>query len=227
MTGVAFIAKVFNASYTDIAKRLGLTTSTVADWASGRRPVPADKRVMLTKLFRIDEEYFTKKELTEVEKIRIEIDYLQRVSKRDSFELEQTFKDDQGMEHQAYCWYNPYEGDLRFKYHQLECEELFQKIKSIIHQKEDEWQINHRSNLHLQLLRRVARLLEQDRTHDDEQKKATKETAKQRMEISQRVEALEIMVDFVSGGQPLAFGEENEFKKRLFALLLEFEIISL
>ncbi|WP_127490462.1 helix-turn-helix domain-containing protein [Paenibacillus ehimensis] len=61
MTGFEFIAKVFKASYTDIAKRLDLTTSTVADWASGRRPIPKDKLPLVSKLFRIDEEYFRRR----------------------------------------------------------------------------------------------------------------------------------------------------------------------
>lgn len=226
MTGIAFIAKVFNASYTDIAKKLGLTTSTVADWASGRRPIPADKRAMLTKLFRIDEEFFTKKELTEVEKIKIEIDYLERVSKRDSFEIEQTILDDRGNEHQTYSWHNPYEGDLRYKYHQLACEELFQKVRGILNQDEEEWLTHPRTSLHFQLLERVTRLLNQDRIHHEIQEEVNDKAAERRKRISLKVDALDIMADLLSGGQLLAFGEENEFKKRLFALLGEFGIIS-
>ncbi|NQX64616.1 helix-turn-helix domain-containing protein [Paenibacillus alba] len=62
MTGFEFIAKAFKVSYTDIAKRLNMTPSAIADWASGRRPIPNDKLPLVSKLFRIDEEYFKKKE---------------------------------------------------------------------------------------------------------------------------------------------------------------------
>lgn len=227
MTGFAFIASVFKASYTDIAKKLGLTTSTVADWASGRRPIPSDKLDVLTKLFRIDQEFFCKKELTEVEKIKIEINYLERVSKRDSFELEETITDDDGIQHQVYTWHNPYEGDLRYKYQELACEELLQRISGILYLDEYLELQTYRSKNHYHLLRYTADLLEQDGTVEgnEEFEEVTDEEVERQKKISKKVNALGIMLQFLNGGNLLAFGQNDTFSEALFYLLREHEII--
>jgi transcriptional regulator with XRE-family HTH domain len=223
MTGIAFIANVFKASYTDIAKKLGLTTSTVADWASGRRPIPSEKLSLLSKLFRIDEEYFRKKELSDVEKIKVEINYLERIAKRDSFTLEETVTDFEGVEHQVYTWHNPYDGDLRFKYEALAREELLQRIRGILHHDEYYELVTYRSKNHYHIYRQTSDLLELDGGELDEE--ISKEETEERKKVSLKENALGSMLQFLNGGHLLDFGENDAFHEALFHLLREHQII--
>lgn len=227
MTGFEFIAKAFKASYTDIAKRLDLTTSTVADWASGRRPIPKDKLPFVSKLFRIDEEYFQKKELTEVEKIKIEINYLERASKRDTHEVEHTITDDDGNVHEAYFWYNPHEGELRYKYEELACEELVLKLKGIlIHDFYLDMQY-YRTTNHFEIVRKLADLLDQDEGEEgiEEYEEITEEEALRQKKVSIKVDALRSMLHFLNGGELLDFGNIDPFDQELFDLLRKYGVI--
>jgi transcriptional regulator with XRE-family HTH domain len=227
MTGFEFIAKAFKASYTDIAKRLNITTSTVADWASGRRPIPRDKLPLVSKLFRIDEEYFKKKELSEVEKIYIEINYLERASKRDSFQLEDTIIDD-GKEIEVYSWYNPHEGDLRYKYEELAYEELYVRLKQILNY---DFHLDiqfHRTKNHFQVVTQLVDLLEKDEGKQgiERYEDITEEELLSRKKISRRVDTLSTMLQFLNGGKLLAFGKIDEFDNELFNLLRKYGVIN-
>ncbi|MDO3682134.1 helix-turn-helix domain-containing protein [Paenibacillus ehimensis] len=227
MTGFEFIAKAFKASYTDIAKRLDLTTSTVADWASGRRPIPKDKLPLVSKLFRIDEEYFQKKELTEVEKIKIEINYLERASKRDTHEVEHTITDDDGNVHEAYFWHNPHEGELRYKYEELACEELVLKLRRILNYDFHLDMEYTRANDHFKVVKQLADLLAQDegKEGNEEYEEITEEEVQRRRNVSIKVDALRSMLHFLNGGKLLGFGKIDLFEQELFDLLRKYDVI--
>lgn len=227
MTGFEFIAKAFKASYTDIAKKLNLTTSTVADWASGRRPIPKDKLPLVSRLFKIDEEYFKKKELTQIEKIKIEINYLERASKRDSEQVPDTIIDDDGNQIEVYSWFNPHEVDLRYKYEELEYEKLYERLRKILdHDFHLEIQF-YRSKNHFHVVRQLADLLEQDEGKEEieEHEEITEEEAMRRKKVSVKVDALSSMLKLLNSGKLLAFGEDDPFEKELFNLLCKYEVI--
>ncbi|NEW04708.1 helix-turn-helix domain-containing protein [Paenibacillus sp. SYP-B3998] len=227
MTGFEFIAKAFKASYTDIAKRLNMTPSAIADWASGRRPIPKDKLPLVSKLFRIDEEYFKKKELTEVEKIKIEINYLERLSKRDTEQIPDTYTDDEGNQHETYFWYNPHEGELRYKYEELAYEELVLRIKRILTHDfalDMEYQ---RTRNHFHVVKELTELLDQDdgTVGIMEFEDISKEEAQRRRNLADRVNSISRMLYFLNGGKLHAFGKIDEFDEELFKLLRKFKII--
>lgn len=227
MTGFEFIAKAFKASYTDIAKRLDLTTSTVADWASGRRPIPKDKLSLVSKLFKVDEEFFKKKELSEVEKIKIEINYLERASKRDSFHLEETIRNEEGNNIEVYTWHNPHEGDLRYKYEELAYEELSLRLNKILNY---DFQLDmqfHRARNHYNIFREIADLLDQDEGKEEieEYEEITEDEALRRKKITKKVNALSTTLKFLNGGKLVAFGKIDAFEKELFEMLQKYEVI--
>lgn len=227
MTGFEFIAKAFRASYTDIAKRLNLTTSTVADWASGRRPIPKDKLPLVTKLFRIDEEYFKKKELTEVEKTKIEINYLERASKRDSHQIPDTIRDEEGNEHEVYSWYNPHAGELRYKYEELAYEELTLRLKQILNHDFNMEMEYHRTQNHFHVVRMLADLLGQDDSTDgmEEFEDISEEEIQRRKKVSKKVYVISRMLYFLNGGELLAFGNIDELDKEIFHFLHKLEMV--
>ncbi|AIQ11352.1 helix-turn-helix domain-containing protein [Paenibacillus durus] len=227
MNGFEFIAKAFNATYTDIAKRLNLTTSTVADWASGRRPIPKNKLPLLSKLFKIDEEYFKKKELTQVEKIEIEINYLKRASKRDSEQIPETIIDEDGNQLEVYSWFDPHEGDLRYKYEELEYEKLNERLRKIL-----EYDFNlefqfQRSKNHFHVVRHLADLLEEDEGGEgiEDHEEITDEEAERRKKIHVKIDVLNTLLQFLNGGKLFAFGENDKFDVELFHLLRRYEVI--
>jgi transcriptional regulator with XRE-family HTH domain len=228
MNGFEFITKQFKVSYTDVAKKLNLATSTVADWGSGRRPIPKDKLVIVAKLFKIDQEYFKKKELTEVEKIKIEINHLERASKRDSFHLEDTITDDDdGSEIEVYKWHNPHEGDLRYKYEELAYVELSVKLNQILnHDFHLDMQF-HRAKNHYHVFKKIAELLDQDEGKEEveEYEVISEEETQRRKKVSKKVNALRVMLDFLNGGKLLGFGKIDPFDKELFELLRKYEVI--
>lgn len=227
MTGFEFIAKAFKASYTDIAKRLDLTTSTVADWASGRRPIPKGKLSLVSKLFKVDEEFFKKKELSEVEKIKIEINYLERASKRDSFHLEDIIRDDEGNDIEVYQWYNPHEGDLRYKYEELAYEELTVRLNRILNNDFNVDMQFHRARNHYHVFRDIADLLDQDegKKEIEEYEEITEDEFLRRKKIAKKVNALSTMLKFLNGGKLVAFGKIDAFEKELFEILQKYEVI--
>lgn len=227
MNGFEFIAKAFKASYTDIAKRLNLTTSTVADWASGRRPIPKDKLPLVSQLFKIDEEYFTKKELTQVEKIKIEINYLERASKRNSEPIPDTITDDDGNRIEVYRWFDPHEVDLRYKYEELAYERLLERVKKILYHDLYLDMQYYRSRNHFHVVRQLADLLEQDegKEENEEYEVLSEEEAIRWKKVAVRVDALNSMLKFLNGGKLLAIGEDDPFENELFHLLRKYEVI--
>ncbi|MGF9912692.1 hypothetical protein ABEX47_17865 [Paenibacillus ehimensis] len=88
--------KVYNGTYKKLAEKLDIAPPTIMAWLSKKRPIPKAKLEALSELFHIEEELFTK-ELNEVEKIQIQLEYLRRLSKRDSFEVPDFFTDDDGV----------------------------------------------------------------------------------------------------------------------------------
>lgn len=83
MIGLEYIVKLYNGTYKKLAEKLDITPSTVTDWLSRRRPIPKAKLEALSKLFKLEAEYF-QKELSKIEEIELRLDYLDRISRRQS-----------------------------------------------------------------------------------------------------------------------------------------------
>lgn len=90
--GLEYIVKLYNGTYKELAEKLEITPSTVTDQLSKRRPIPNSKLEALSRLFKLEVEYF-QKELTKIEEIELQLEYLNRVSKKDSFEIPDYFTD--------------------------------------------------------------------------------------------------------------------------------------
>lgn len=69
--GFEYICNLFGISYTDISDKLKISKQTINSWTSRRRNIPQKYLPVLSKEFRIPEEYF-QKELTEIDKINIQ-----------------------------------------------------------------------------------------------------------------------------------------------------------
>ena len=96
MIGLEFIVETFRVKYKDLAEEIDISPKTINDWIKGRRNIPEYRLKQLVDFFELDQELFTK-ELTHIEKLKIEITYYSRTDK--SVEYEDTFEDDNGVVH--------------------------------------------------------------------------------------------------------------------------------
>ncbi|MBD8839445.1 helix-turn-helix transcriptional regulator [Paenibacillus sp. CFBP 13594] len=119
--GLEYITKIFGGSYTDVAKRLDITPQTVSDWIRGKRNISSSKIDELAALFKLDKHLF-QKELTEVEKIEIELDYLNRLSKRDVM-----------LVPESNDTYNPHSDMIESKLRELENNKLLLRVKRLLY----------------------------------------------------------------------------------------------
>ncbi|WP_340032536.1 helix-turn-helix transcriptional regulator [Paenibacillus sp. FSL K6-1122] len=119
--GLEYITKIFGGSYTDVANRLQITPQTVSDWIRGKRKISSSKIDELATLFKLDKHLF-QKELTEVEKIEIELDYLNRLSKRDAM-----------LVPEGNDTYNPHSDVIESKLRELENNKLLLRVKRLLY----------------------------------------------------------------------------------------------
>ncbi|NQX64615.1 hypothetical protein HQN90_00605 [Paenibacillus alba] len=165
--------------------------------------------------------------MTHVEKIKIEINYLERASKRDSHQVPDTITDDDGNQHEVYFWYNLYEGELRYKYEELAYEELALRLKQILNHDFAMDMEYHRTRNHFHVVRELTELLDKDNGTVGilELEDISKEEVQRRKNVSERVDSISRMLYFLNGGKLHAFGKIDEFDQELFMLLRKFKII--
>jgi len=129
MIGLEFIVKLYNGTYKELAKKLELTPSTVTDWISTRRPIPKAKLEALSKLFKIEEGYF-QKTLSEIDKIELQLGFLERKSRKESFEIADAFIDDNGVQQEVFISIDPNENETRMISDELSIERAVLKLRA-------------------------------------------------------------------------------------------------
>lgn len=102
MIGLEFIANVFNKTYSEIAKEIGVSNQTITDWIKGKTPKIPEKRIKdlkakIPEFGNIKEELFSK-ELTPADKQEITTVYLiVDIQRRAEKVLEENSKDNEKM----------------------------------------------------------------------------------------------------------------------------------
>ncbi|MGK7378346.1 helix-turn-helix domain-containing protein [Planococcus sp. 1R117A] len=79
MKGLEYIVKEFKMDYKEVAKSLGITTSTINDWVNKNKKIPDKRLDQLADLFSCSKTYF-QKELTFEEMAEVRIQYLRSIS---------------------------------------------------------------------------------------------------------------------------------------------------
>lgn len=217
--GLEYITKIFGGSYTDVAKRLNITPQTVSDWIRGKRKIPPAKIEDLAELFKLDKQLF-QKELTEVDKIEIELNYLNRLSKRDSIMVPDEMVDDEGIQHELMVLFDPHEHEIRAKHEELALQKLLLRLKGVLYNESflSDFSLDH----HFNLLKGVCNFLEEDNYF---------QVTDRGIEIegnSSQVTAVQSLIYILNNENKLAFGhrEENDFILELEELLHKHKLLS-
>ncbi|MBE3650483.1 helix-turn-helix domain-containing protein [Paenibacillus polymyxa] len=217
--GLEYITKIFGGSYTDVAKRLNITPQTVSDWIRGKRKIPPTKIEDLAELFKLDKQLF-QKELTEVDKIEIELNYLNRLSKRDSMMVPDEIVDDEGIQHEIMVMFDPHEHEIRAKHEELALQKLLLRLKGVLYNESflSDFSLDH----HFNLLKEVCNFLEEDNYFQVTDRGIETEGN------SSQVTAIQTLVYILNNENKLAFGyrEENAFALELEALLHKYKLLS-
>ncbi|OBY76630.1 hypothetical protein BBG47_26020 [Paenibacillus sp. KS1] len=79
MVGLQFISDTWQMEYKTVAEKVGVSKQTFQDWIKGRRKIPQQRLERLSDLFGVKEFDLFQKELTESEKIDIQIQYFRRM----------------------------------------------------------------------------------------------------------------------------------------------------
>lgn len=95
--GVQFITDTWQMEYKTVAEKVGVSKQTFQDWIKGRRKIPQQRLERLSELFGIKDLELFQKELTESEKIEIQILFFQRTDATN--EIEVPHIDDNGDEY--------------------------------------------------------------------------------------------------------------------------------
>ena len=156
MIGLEHIVKTCQTSYSEVARKIGVTPSTVIDWASQRRPITAVNKTKLAQLFQIDEMYISK-EINQVEEIQIEITYLNQLSEKESYQDSYMDTTEEGERYEATIWVDPYENELRMKHEELAIEKLILQMKGVL--MNESFLSQFRVDAHFRLLERITSIL--------------------------------------------------------------------
>lgn len=130
MIGLEFIVKTSDKKFRRVAEHLGISPTTIADWVKGRRKIPIERCKQLAEYFGLKEEYF-QKELSRLEEIEIQKDYVVRNSQ--PVEIEQTGVDEQGVEYSYVTSVNDSEVIMQLLSQEQERESLLTEINKIVH----------------------------------------------------------------------------------------------
>ncbi|MFD0677389.1 MULTISPECIES: hypothetical protein [unclassified Paenibacillus] len=160
MIGLQYIVKVYNGTYKKLAEKLEIAPPTIMAWLSKKRPIPKAKLEALSAMFKIEEEFFTK-ELNEVEKIQIQLEYLRRLSKRDSFEMPDIFTDDEGVQQEYLRWVDPHEDERRMLAQELQIETVILNLRSTLYTELYEHDFYRGRYRILETLERLSELLDE------------------------------------------------------------------
>jgi transcriptional regulator with XRE-family HTH domain len=88
MLGLEFICKTFQVEYKSIADELGISKVGVSEWIKGKRKIPQKRLEQLSRFFSLPEYLFQKEDLTEEEKIQIQLQSLKLKAKQLGYEIE-------------------------------------------------------------------------------------------------------------------------------------------
>lgn len=89
MIGLQFIADTFQMEYKSVAEKIGVSKQTFQDWIKGRRKIPSQRLQQLSELFGVNDVELFQKELTESEKLEIQMFYFQRTDNVEDMEVPQ------------------------------------------------------------------------------------------------------------------------------------------
>lgn len=192
MIGLEYIVKVYNGTYKKLAEKLEITPPTIMGWLSKKRPIPKAKLEALSKMFHIDEEFF-EKELTEVEKIQIQMEYLRRRSKKDSFQIEDVATDPDGNEHEYLRWIDPYEDERRLLNHELEIEMVILNLRASLYTELYDSESYYSNYRFLEILQRLSKMLDES-AKDDWNEERKKKWNKQK---GTRISALQTVIYYL------------------------------
>ncbi|MDQ8734834.1 helix-turn-helix transcriptional regulator [Paenibacillus sp. LHD-38] len=218
MIGLEYIVKLYNGTYKKLAEKLAITPSTVTDWLSKRRPIPKAKLEALSKLFNLEAEYF-QKELTKIEEIELRLDYLNRSSKRDSFEIPDYFTDTDGNEHEYTRSIDPYQEEKRMIYDELKIEKIILTLQGdLYHELYDPEQ----GNKAYEILERASNVLNESVPNNLDAEQQLQWYRKH----DKRIEALRSMMYFMDiTGFAVWDEEEESFHNELFKLLKKHDLL--
>ncbi|MFD2115089.1 helix-turn-helix domain-containing protein [Paenibacillus yanchengensis] len=218
MIGLEYIVKLYNGTYKKLAEKLEITPSTVTDWLSKRRPIPRAKLEALSKLFNLEAEYF-QKELTKIEEIELRLDYLNRSSKRDSFETPDYFTDTDGNEHEYTRSIDPYQEEKRMMYDELKIEKIILTLQGDLYH---ELYNPDQGNKAYEILGRVSNVLNESVPNDLDAEQQLQWDRKH----DKRIEALRSMMYFMDiTGFAVWDEEEESFHNELFKLLKKQDLL--
>jgi transcriptional regulator with XRE-family HTH domain len=90
MIGLEKVIQVFNLNANQIAKKLGVSRQTVYDWLKGKRKIPKKRIEQLANLpeFKFVNKELFQKEINEIDKLDIELAYINFLSDKDSEVIE-------------------------------------------------------------------------------------------------------------------------------------------
>jgi len=218
MIGLEFIVKLYNGTYKKLAEKLEITPSTVTDWLSKRRPIPKAKLEALSKLFKLEVDYF-QRELTKIEEIELRLDYLSRVSKRDSFDIPDFFPDTDGKEYEYSRTIDPYEEERRMLHDELRMERVLLMLQGALYH---EHYSDDRGSKAQEILERTSNLLNEsvpDELSDDQQ-------MQWEIKHGKRIEAMRSMMYFIGiTGFDVWNEEEENFHNELYRLLKKYDLL--
>ncbi|WP_338593220.1 helix-turn-helix transcriptional regulator [Paenibacillus sp. Y5S-9] len=218
MIGLEFIVKVYNGTYKKLAEKLGIASPTIMGWLSKKRPIPQSKLEALSKMFGIDEVYF-QKELSEVEKIEIEINYLNRLSKRDSVQVPIQIIDEEGIKHEVFEMFDPHEQVIRAMHEELAIQKLILRLRGVLYNESMTSEFTLTS--HFNLVSSLCDFLEKDIYYENTNNGITVE------DNSAEVKAIETLLYIFENKNRLAFGipSENSFTLELEELLYKHKLL--
>jgi len=88
MIGLEYVCGLYNKKYTNVAQELGISRQVVNIWIKGIKPIAKKHLPKLANMFNLSEEYF-QKELTEIDKLKIQKIKLINECNRLGFKLEE------------------------------------------------------------------------------------------------------------------------------------------
>ena len=94
MMGLEFIRKQYDISLADLAKEIGVSRQFISKWETGEKSIPDKRLECLSQFFNVPTEYF-KKQLSEIDKIKIQNFKLEQDLEKSVYDYEDTVYDEE------------------------------------------------------------------------------------------------------------------------------------
>lgn len=91
--GLTYIRKLYNYSMQELADLIGVSKQTISKWENRKKSITPDRLIQLSKLFKQDEQYFTKN-LIKSDELRIQQTKL--INEEDELNLTEIIEDNEG-----------------------------------------------------------------------------------------------------------------------------------